>query len=86
VPLTGPARLHLRIQVTSQGRAGRTEILESLRIPPDFLAAVSEAIARATFVPGQSQGTAIDSALDVIIEANPNPEGIAPLVTTRRPN
>jgi hypothetical protein len=82
VPLTGPARLHLRIQVSPQGRPGRTEILESLRVPPDFLAAVSEAIAKATFLPAETQGAAIASTLELIIEASPTPDGTGPIVTS----
>jgi hypothetical protein len=82
VDLTGPARLHLRIQVTPQGRAGRMEILESLRVPPEFLAAISEAMANAVFLPGETQGTPISSTMELVIEANPTPDGTAPVLSS----
>lgn len=74
VPLPGAVRLHLRIQVTPQGRAGRIEIVESLRVPADFLVAVSEAISRAQFLPGEASGKPIDSNLELVIEASPPAE------------
>lgn len=87
VPLAGPARLRLRIQVTPQGRAGRMDILESMRVSGDFLAAVTEAISAARFLPGEAGGAPVGSSLELVIEASPQ-EGdpVAPsMVIAPRP-
>lgn len=71
VALAAPLRLHLRVQVTPQGRTGRVDIVDSLRVPVEFLAAVTEALAGARFIPGESGGTSVSSSLELVIEASP---------------
>lgn len=86
VPLVRAIRLKLRIHVTAQGRAGRIEILESLLVPPDFLAAVSETLAGARFLPGEAGGEPVDSSFDLVIDGNPPAEmgGTGVIVGPRR--
>lgn len=74
VPLVRAAHLKLRIHVTAQGRTARIEILESRLVPPDFLAAVSEMLAGARFLPGVAGGVAVDSSFDIVIDGNPPAE------------
>lgn len=75
VELLGSVRLVLRIYVSRLGKLERIEVLESVRVPADFLAAVMERLSSVPMVAAQTDHGPVAASFDIVIAGEPMAEG-----------